>query len=81
MFCMPSLPAFLCAKIDMARMISQWRYPAASNEALDLLHFAICASSHQHIGMAIEVASKGGLLKSSSIFVVHNQRAETPRKN
>jgi hypothetical protein len=39
-------------------MISQWQYPAASSEALDLLHSAMCAASHQHIVMAIEVASK-----------------------
>ena len=66
---MPSLPAFFCAKIDMARMISQWRYPAASSEALDLLHSAMCAASHQHIVMAIEVASKGGLLLSHQFLL------------
>ena len=42
-------------------MLAQWWHPIASSEALDLLHWAMCAVSYRRIAMAIEMASFVGV--------------------
>ncbi len=37
-------------------ILAQWRHPVASSEALDLLHWAICAVTYRRIAMAIKMA-------------------------
>jgi hypothetical protein len=42
-------------------ILTKWRHPVASSEALDLLHRAMCAVMHRHIAIAIKTASKVGV--------------------
>ncbi len=37
-------------------ILAQWWRPVASSEALDLLHWAMCAVTYRRIAMAIEMA-------------------------
>ncbi len=39
-------------------ILTQWRRPVASSEALDLLHWAMCVVTYRCIAMAIKTASK-----------------------
>jgi hypothetical protein len=38
-------------------ILTQWRHPVASSEALDLLHWAMHTVTYQHIAMAIKTAT------------------------
>jgi hypothetical protein len=38
-------------------ILAQWRHPVASSEALDLLHWVMCAVTYWRIAMAIKMAS------------------------
>jgi hypothetical protein len=42
---------------NTAQALAQWQHPAASCEALDVLHWAMRPASHCRIRMVIEVAS------------------------
>ena len=42
-------------------ILAQWRHPVASNEALDLLHWAMHAVTYRGIAMAIKMASFAGV--------------------
>ena len=44
------------------QVFPQWRHPVASSEALDFLHWAMHAVLYRRIAMAIEMASKVGVL-------------------
>jgi hypothetical protein len=37
-------------------ILAQWQHPVASSEALDLLHWAMCAVTYRRIAMAIKTA-------------------------
>jgi hypothetical protein len=50
---------------NTAQALAQWQHPAASSEALDVLHWAMCPASHRRIGMVIKVTSN-----SPAFFVV-----------
>ena len=45
----------------LERILSQWRRPVASSEALELLHWAMRAVAYRRIAMAIGMASKVGV--------------------
>jgi len=49
----------------MAQALDRWRHPVASGEARDVLHRAMCPSSHRRIRMAIKITSD-----SPAFFVV-----------
>jgi hypothetical protein len=49
-------------------ILAQWRWPVASNEALDLLHQAMRTVTYRHITMAIEMASKVGVFVDCSLI-------------
>ncbi len=42
-------------------ILAQWQGPVASSEALDLLHWAMCAVTYRCIAMAIKTASFVGV--------------------
>ncbi len=52
----------------LTTILSQWRHPVASSEALDLLHRAIHAVLCQRIAMAIKTASKVGVFVDCYLF-------------
>jgi hypothetical protein len=43
----------------LAAILTQWRHPVASSEALDLPHW--CTVTYKHIAMAVEMARKVGV--------------------
>jgi hypothetical protein len=43
-------------------VLARWWHPVASSEALDLLYWAMCSVSYHRIAMAMETASKVGVL-------------------
>jgi hypothetical protein len=45
----------------LKQILTQWRCPVASSEAIDLLHWAIRAVSYHCITIAIKTASKVGV--------------------
>jgi hypothetical protein len=45
----------------LAAILARWRHPVASNEALDLLHQAMCAVTYRRITMAIKMATTVGV--------------------
>ncbi len=49
-------------------ILSQWRRPVASSEALDLLHWAICAVTYRRITMAINTACFLGVFVDCCLF-------------
>ncbi len=49
-------------------ILTQWRHPVASSEALDLLHWAMCAVTYRRITMAIKTASKLGVFVDCCLF-------------
>jgi hypothetical protein len=51
-------------------ILAQWRRPAASSEALDLLHWAMCMVSYQHTAAAIKMANKVGPFFVVVLFAV-----------
>ena len=50
------------------QVLAQWWHPVASSEALDLLHWAMCAVTYRHIAMAIKTASKVGVFVDCCLF-------------
>ncbi len=44
----------------LAAILTQWRHPVASSEALDLLNWAMCTVSYWRTATAIKMASKFG---------------------
>jgi hypothetical protein len=49
-------------------ILAQWWRPVASSEALDLLHWAMCAFTYRRIAMAIKTASKVGVFVHHCLF-------------
>ncbi len=49
-------------------ILAQWRHPVASSEALDLLHWAICAVTYRRIAMAIKMACFLGVFVDCCLF-------------
>jgi hypothetical protein len=49
-------------------ILAQWRHPVASSEALDLIHWAMCAVTYRHIAMAIEMASFTGVFVDCCLY-------------
>jgi hypothetical protein len=45
----------------LAAILTQFWRPVASSEALDLLHWVMCAVTYRRIAMAIKTASKVGV--------------------
>jgi len=45
---------------DTERVVTQWRHPVASCEALVMLHWVMRSVSHWRTTMAIEIALDGG---------------------
>ncbi len=50
-------------------ILAQWQRPVASSEALDLLHWAICAVTYRRIAMAIKTACFLGVFVDCCLFV------------
>jgi hypothetical protein len=49
-------------------MLAQWQHPVASSEALDLLHWAMCAVTYRRIAMAIKMATFLGVFVDCCLF-------------
>ncbi len=49
-------------------ILAQWKCPVISSEALDLLHWAMCAVTYRRIAMAIETASFVGVFVDCCLF-------------
>jgi hypothetical protein len=49
-------------------ILTQWRHPVASSEALDLLHWAIHVVTYWHIAMAIKTACFLGVFVDCCLF-------------
>ncbi len=49
-------------------ILAQWRCPVASSEALDLLHWAMCAVTYRCIAMAIKMATFLGAFVDCCLF-------------
>jgi hypothetical protein len=52
----------------LAAILARWRRLVASNKALNLLHWAMCAVTYRHIAMAIEMASYLGVFVDCCLF-------------
>ncbi len=52
----------------LAPILSQWRRPVASSEALDLLHWAICMVLYRRTTVAIKTASFVGVFVDCCLF-------------
>jgi hypothetical protein len=48
--------------------LAQWQYPVASSEALDLLHWAMCAVTYRRIAMTIKTATFLGKFANCCLF-------------
>jgi hypothetical protein len=53
----------------LAAIVTRWQRPVASNEALDLLYWAMQVVSYRRTATAIKMASKVGLFLSSFRFL------------
>ena len=53
----------------LLQILAQWWHPMASSEALDFLHWAMCAVSYYRIALAIGTASKGSVFYHCCLFV------------
>ncbi len=51
-----------------AAILTRWRCLVASNKALNLLHWAMCAITYRHIAMAIKTASFLGVFVDCCLF-------------
>jgi hypothetical protein len=51
-----------------AAIFAQWRHLVASNKALNLLHWAMCAVTYRRIAMAIKTASFLGVFVDCCLF-------------
>ncbi len=49
-------------------ILAQWQHPVASSEALDLLHWAMCAVTYRRIAMAIKMATFEGVFVDCCLF-------------
>ncbi len=49
-------------------ILAQWQCPVASSEALDLLHWVICAVTYRRIAMAIKTACFLGVFVDCCLF-------------
>jgi hypothetical protein len=49
-------------------ILARWQHPVASSEALDLLHWAICAVMYRRIAMAIKTACFLGVFVDCCLF-------------
>ncbi len=49
-------------------ILTQWRRPEASSEALNLLHWAMCAVMYRRIAMAIKMASFAGVFVDCCLY-------------
>jgi hypothetical protein len=49
-------------------ILTQWRHPVASSEALDILHWAMCAVTYRRIAMAIKTATFLGVFVDCCLF-------------
>jgi hypothetical protein len=47
---------------------TRWQHPVASSEALDLLHWRMCAVTHWRIAMATKTASKVSVFVHCFLF-------------
>jgi hypothetical protein len=54
---------------NRAQALAQWRHSVASNEALDVLHQAMCPASYRHIRMVIKITSNLLAFFVSSSFI------------
>ena len=54
---------------NTVQILTVWRRPVAYSVATDLLHWAMCTSSHRRIAMAIKMASKGAVFFDIVDFV------------
>jgi hypothetical protein len=52
----------------LEQVLAQWWHPVASNEALDLLHWAMHTVSYRHIAMTIKTASFVGKFFDFCLF-------------
>jgi hypothetical protein len=52
----------------LTAILAQWRHPVASSEALDLLHWAICAVLYRHTATAIKTAIFVGVFVDCRLF-------------
>ncbi len=60
-----------CSHVQFALsdiILTQWRRPVASSEALDLLHWAICAVTYRCIAMTIKTACFLGVFVDCCLF-------------
>jgi hypothetical protein len=49
-------------------ILARWWRPVASSEALDRLHWAMCAVTYQHISMAIKMAVFAGVFVDCCLY-------------
>ncbi len=49
-------------------ILARWRHPVASSEALDLLHWALCAVTYRRIVMAIKMATFLGVFVDCCLY-------------
>ncbi len=52
----------------LTAILAQWQHPAASSEALDLLHQAICTVLYRRTATAINTASFVGVFVDCCLF-------------
>jgi hypothetical protein len=52
----------------LATILARWRRLVASNKAINLLHWAMCVVTYQHIAMAIKTASFLGQFVDCCLF-------------
>jgi hypothetical protein len=55
----------------LAAILAQWRRLVASNKALNLLHWAMCAVTYWRIAMAIKTASFLGVFVDCCLFACY----------
>jgi hypothetical protein len=46
---------------NMVQVLTRCRHPVASNEALDVIHQAMCSVLYRHICMATKISGNGGI--------------------
>jgi hypothetical protein len=58
---------------DTTQALTQWQYPVASSEALNVLYWTMCPASYRCITMAIEIASDlPSFCVVANFIVAHN---------
>ena len=61
-------------------ILAQWQRPVASSEALDLLHWAMCAVTYRHIAMAINTATFLGVFVDCCLLACCSGASARPSK-